>query len=146
MVGLYASRKDELGVLGAAGFIVAFVGSVFAVGSFWSGAFIVPALAEEAPALVEAGPPALVLFADITASALLTIGWVLLGWAFLRSRVYPRWAAVLLMVGAVIAFFPITFSLAPFGVAVAWVGFSLLSGRVGESGAASTQPQQARVR
>ena len=88
LLGLYISRKDELGVLGAAGFIVAFVGSVFAMGIFWGGAFVVPTLAEIAPELVDAGPPPLVMFADITAFSLLTLGWLLLGLAFLSSRVY----------------------------------------------------------
>ena len=135
LLGLYAARKEELGGLGAAGFLVAFVGSVFAVGPSWTGAFAVPAIAAEAPALINARPPALVLAADITAFALFAIGWFLLGLALLRSRSYPRWAAVLLMVGAVAAFFPLPFSVIPFGVAVAWMGLSLLSGRSSVVGA-----------
>lgn len=109
-----------------------------------------PAIAEEAPALINAGPPALVLVADITAFALLTIGWLLLGLAFLRSRAYPRWAAVLLMVGSVAAFFPVPFSVIPFGAAVAWTGFSLLQGGSSESRVAApsreTAEGRARVR
>ncbi|MDP8972519.1 MAG: hypothetical protein M3N45_04930 [Actinomycetota bacterium] len=149
LIGLYINRKDELGILGAAGFIVAFAGSTFAIGAFSGGAFVVPALAELAPDLVEAGPPPLVMFADVTAFALLTLGWLLLGLAFLRSRVYPRWAAILLMVGAVIAFFPLPFSMVPFGAAVAWAGFSLLSEGAPWSGAAparGTTEGGARVR
>jgi hypothetical protein len=137
LLGLYVGRKDELGVLGAAGFIIAFIGSVLGIGSFWTGAIVLPVLAEEAPALIEGSPPALVMFSTITAFSLMTIGLLLLGWAFLRYRVYPRWAAVLLMVGAVIALFPVPFSMVPLGAAVAWIGFSLLSGRSSESGTAA---------
>ena len=36
---------------------------------------------------------------------------------------------VLLMVGSVLAFFPFPFTAIPFGLAVAWIGLSLLSGR-----------------
>ena len=127
LVGLYADRKDDLGVLGAAGFIIAFVGTVLTAGNYWDSAFAVPALAKEAPALVEAGPPPLVMFGVVASLALLAIGWVLLGLAFLRSRVYPRWAAMLLMVGAVLAFLPLPFSTIPFGAAVAWIGMLSLS-------------------
>ncbi len=149
LVGLYAGRKDGLGVLGAAGFVIAFVGSVLAMGGFWTGAFVLPVLAEEAPALAESAPPPFVMSATITAFALMTIGWMLLGVAFLRYRVYPRWAAVLLMVGAVLALFPLPFSMIPFGAAVAWMGLSLLSGMSSESAAApgreATGGSRARV-
>lgn len=150
LLGLYTARSENLGTLGLVGFLVAFVGTALTVGNFWDSAFTVPALAEEAPALVEAGPPPLVMFGIVVSFALLAVGWLLLGLASLRSRAYPRWAAVLLMVGAVLAFFPLPFSMVPFGVAVAWMGSSLLSGGASESGAAAPNREasgdRARVR
>ncbi len=127
LLGLYAGQTEILGLVGAAGFLVAFVGTALAAGSSWDTAFIVPAVAEEAPALLDAGLPPLALFGNVLSWGLLTIGWFLLGLAVLRARVYPRAAVILLMVGAVLAFFPLPFSIVPFGGALIWLGALSLS-------------------
>ncbi len=141
LLGLYAGHSEDLGILGVAGFLVAFVGTTLAVGSLWKEAFLTPTIAKEAPALVNAGLPALTLFGEIVSWGLLSIGWLLLGVAILRARVYPRAAAVLLIVGAVIAFFPLTFSIIPLGAAVIWIGMLSLS-----SGGNISPEQPSRVR
>ena len=51
------------------------------------------------------------------------------GVAALRARVFPRAAAILLIVGAVVIFLPLPFTTVVFAVAVAWLGFALFSGR-----------------
>lgn len=130
LVGFYASRSEDMGTLGLVGFLVAFIGSALAVGAYWDGTFVPPALAQEAPELLGTVPPPIILFANTVSFALLTLGWLLFGLAVLRARVYPRVVAVLLMVGAVLAFFPLPFSTVVFGLAVAWMGFALLTGRV----------------
>ena len=60
MIGLYARRSEELGLLGLFGFITAFSGRVMAVGGFWSNASVAPslahALAREASSLMDATP------------------------------------------------------------------------------------------
>lgn len=136
LVSLYAGQSG--GALGSVAFLVAFVGTVLVAGQSWDQAFTVPALARLEPELVEAGPPGLVLFGILLSFAVFSVGWLLFGVAALRTRAYPRVAAVVLMVGAVLAFFPVPFSTIPFGVAVAWMGLSLLSG----SGAAAEQPSR----
>lgn len=130
LVGFYASRSEDMGTLGLVGFLVAFIGSALTVGAYWDGTFVPPVLAQEAPELLGTVPPPIILFANTVSFALLTLGWLLFGLAVLRSRVYPRVVAVLLMVGAVLAFFPLPFSTVVFGLAVAWMGFGLLTGRV----------------
>jgi len=49
--------------------------------------------------------------------------------AALRARGYPRWVALLLIVGAVLFVVPLPLSTAPFGIAVALMGSTLLAGR-----------------
>ncbi len=129
LVGFYASQSENLGTLGLVGFLIAFLGTTLTMGAFWDSTFTPPALAEEYPALVEAGPPPFIEFGITVSFVLLTLGWLLFGLAVLRARVYPRVVAVLLMVGAVLAFFPLPFSTVVFGLAVAWMGFTLLMGR-----------------
>ncbi len=136
LVGLYTSQSQAAGILGLVGFLVAFLGTVLLVGALWFELFITPALAEQAPELVgaELGLPGFILMVLFGA-----VGWVLFGVTTLRAGVYPRWAAVLLIVGGVLAFFPLPLAGIIFSVAVAWLGFILFMGR-GE--AISEQPSR----
>ncbi len=97
-------RGTELGLLGLFGFVVAFSGTVMAVGGLWSNVFVASslahALASEAVGLMAAAPPK-ALSAGFTLSyGLVAVGWFVFGLAALRVRVYPRAAAALLIVGA----------------------------------------------
>lgn len=135
LVGLYASQSEEVGVLGLVGFLVAFLGTVLLAGTLWFELFITPALAVEDAGLAEAE---LGLAGFILAFLLVVLGWLLFGVATLRARVYPRWAAVLLVVGVVVSFFPIPLSGVVFSVAVAWMGFVLFT----RTGATAQQPSR----
>ncbi len=138
LVGLYASQSQAAGILGLVGFLTAFLGTVLLAGALWFELFITPALAAEVPELVaeELGLTGFILMLLFGA-----VGWVLFGAATLRAGVYPRWAAVLLIVGGVIAFFPLPLVGIIFSVAVAWLGFLLFTGR----GEAATSEQPSRV-
>lgn len=140
LIGLHVRQGEYAGVLGVAGLAVGFLGSVLAAGSSWYAAFVVPALARAEPALAESAPPLLVNVGDILSWGLLTVGWLLFGVAALRAGAYPRPAAILLIVGAVIVFLPLPFSAVPFGVALAWMGLGLLQRKDFPAG------QSARVR
>jgi hypothetical protein len=123
LVGLYARQSDATGVLGLVGFLAAFSGTVLVVGFFWYSLFITPLVAAEAPELHET----------------IGAGWVLFGVATLRAGVYPRVAAITVIVGAVLALVPVPGIMAAgmvFDAAVAWLGFLLFAGR----GAATEQP------
>ena len=126
LVGLYTSQSQESGTFGLVGFLAAFSGTVLLSGALWFELFITPTLATRAPGLAEAE---LGLTGFILVFLFGTVGWVLFGIATLRAGVYPRWAAVLLIVGGVIAFFPVPLSGIVFSVAMGWLGFILFTGR-----------------
>lgn len=135
LVGLYTSQSEAAGVLGLVGFLTAFLGTALLVGVLWFELFITPSLATRAPGLAEAE---LGLAGFILVFLLGVVGWLLFGVATLRARAYPRWAAVLLMVGGVVAFVPIPLAGIVFSVAIAWLGFILFTGR----SAPSEQPSR----
>jgi hypothetical protein len=119
LVGLYASQSETAGVLGLVGFLVAFFGTVGTAITFTG---------------------ALAGFGGTLTLVLFILGWILLGVATLHgSRIYPRAAAVLLIVGAAILLFPlilpidVPFISAVFAVAVAWLGYSLFARKGGEA-------------
>ena len=128
LVGLYFYQSEAAGVLGLAGFLVAFLGTVLAAGASWALLFAVPL----APEVL--GTPWLFL-----SFLIFTVGWLLFGVATLRARVFPRATAVLLMVGAVLLLIPLMGWANPYimrhlvlSVAVAWLGFDLFTGRVAQ--------------
>ena len=128
LVGLYAGQSEAAGVLGLVVFLVAFLGTALFSGAVWFELFITPSLAAEAPELAEAE---LGLAGFVVSFLLVVLGWLLFGAATLRARVYPRPAAVLLIVGALISFAPVPLSGIVLSVAVAWLGFVLFTGRGG---------------
>ena len=128
LVGLYSSQSEAAGVLGLVGFLAAFLGTALLVGALWFELFITPSLAARAPGLAEAE---LGLAGFILVFLLGVVGWLLFGVATLRARIYPRWAAVLLMVGGVVAFVPIPLAGIIFSVAIAWLGLVLFTGASG---------------
>jgi hypothetical protein len=127
LVGLYVSQSEAAGVLGLVGFLVAFAGTALLSGALWFELFITPALAVESPELAEAE---LGLAGFILSFLLVIVGWLLFGAATLRAHVYPRWAAVLLIVGAIVSFAPVPLAGTVLSVAVAWLGFLLFTGKV----------------
>ncbi len=124
LVGLYTSQSEAAGVLGLVGFLAAFLATALLVGVLWFELFITPSLATRAPGLAEAE---LGLAGFVLVFLLGVVGWVLFGLATLRARTYPRWAAVLLMVGGVVAFVPIPLAGLVFSAAIAWLGFVLFT-------------------
>jgi hypothetical protein len=127
LVGLYVNQSHPAGILGLVGFLLAFLGTVLLAGAVWFQLFITPALAAEAPELleVELGLPGFIL-----TSSLGVVGWVLFGVATLRAGVYPRWAGVLLIVGGALTFWPLPLAGIIFSVAVAYLGFLLFTGQI----------------
>ena len=127
LVGLYTSQSQATGLLGLVGFLTTFLGTVLLVGALWFMVFGTPYLAAQDPELAESvlgqtGYLLMLLFG--------AVGWVLFGVATLRARVYPGWAAILLIVGVVIAFLPVPLVGIVFSVAVAYLGYMLFTGRV----------------
>jgi hypothetical protein len=129
LVGLNLRQSEAAGVLGRVGFVGAFLGTALVVGIAWATVFVVPSLAVAAPGFLEAeevpGPLNTGVFASFGA---LSVGWALFGVGALRARIYPWWAAIVLMIAALIQLLPFPGIPLVFGMAVALFGFLSLSG------------------
>jgi hypothetical protein len=124
LIGLYTPYRQTAGTLGWLGFFLASTGIAFAFFIILIYAAVASPLTPDDPELLETGPPSMfVLYFP-----LFSVGWVLLGAAFLWISFYPRWAIRLLGLGAVIALHPNPLTTVVFGAAVAWLGLALIMG------------------
>ena len=139
LVGLYVRQSEAAGILGFVGFLVAFSGTVLALGAVWGQLFVAPLLAVQAPGALDTEPTGtLAVGFTLTFLIIFPLGWLLFGVATLRAQVYPRAAAILLIIGAVVGFLPIPLTEIVLNVAVARLGFVLFTGR----GEAAQQPSR----
>ena len=145
ITGLYARQSDKAGWLGLVGYLLLSLWFAITAPFLFVEAFIEPLVATTAPKFVEsllalvngsAGEVNLGLFATLySLTALLyMLGGVLFGVATFRARILPRWAGILLAVGApsAIAFSLLGFerlAAIPVGIALAWLGYAAWSGR-----------------
>ncbi len=104
--GLYARQAERAGVLGLIGFVMTFVGLLFAdVVMTANFAFIMPKIAatSEGRALIESGLPdpgfMMLIF------PMILIGLLLLGISIMRAKVLPRWIGLLFIAG--VLFIPV---------------------------------------
>jgi hypothetical protein len=125
LIGLYAPQRESAGTLGLVGFFLAFFGMAVAFFVILIYALVASPGTADDPELLGGGPPGALL----KYFPLFTLGWLLLGVVFWRSRVYSRAAALLLMVGAVLVLHPHPITNVVFSVALAWLGLTLLSRR-----------------
>ena len=131
LFGLYTRQSEVTGIMVLAGFLAAFVGTALAVGANWSNAFFAPTVAIEAPDLYKSGLTSAgrLRVAYTVSYSLYVFSWLLFGIATLRSRLYPRVAAILLMIGVLLILIPLPGTAIVFAVAVAWLGFAPYIGR-----------------
>lgn len=128
VVGLHARQSEAAGALGLVGFPAALIGTGLLVGMFWTNAFVPPTLAVEAPAVLDAEPGGSLAFGFILSTTVFGLSWVLFGVAMLRARVYPRLAAILLIIGALLIIVPLPATGFVLEAALIWLGvFSLRS-------------------
>jgi hypothetical protein len=158
LAGLYARQAMKSGWLGLVGYILLSAWFVLIMGFSFVEAFILPRVANTAPTLADAwmkmfngGTSQLdlgVLPTIWTLSAPLYIGGgVLFGIATFRTRILPRGAAVLLALGTALAPLGGVLSLAaqpktaiPTGLAIAWLGYALITERKTRTGERTEQP------
>jgi hypothetical protein len=123
LIGLYARQSEATDVIGLVSFLFALLGTVLA------------------------------LAGNVWANMLGYLGWALFGVSSLQARVYPRVAAILLIIGALITA-PFSASTVGgfgdilvymgmgastvFNVAIIWLGFVLFTGK----GLSAEQPEQ----
>src|SRR5829696_1828192 len=126
LVGLYAFQSREAGRLGAIGFPIAFFVTALMLGDFYANTFVTPALAIGVPNALDVHNAGVLLFWLPLEFGFLALAWFPFAVATLRAGVYPRGAAWLLVVGALVALVPLPYVNVPFDAAVAWLGIALM--------------------
>ena len=151
--GLYARQVKEVGWTGLAGYLLLSLSWALQFAFIFATAFILPVLATTAPRFVDSllrSASGTVSVVNLGALPMLYtivgIGYILGGLLFciatLRASILPRWAAGLLVVASAL---PLAFVLPsvaalippqiqhlaamPLGIAVAWLGYALLTER-----------------
>jgi hypothetical protein len=98
--GFYAAQRGGMGRLGLVGFLTAFSGTylIAVTGNF---GFLAPVLAKQSPAVLDSiNQYSPVVIVNGLAALLFMIGYLLFGVAMIRTSTLPRWAGVLVAVGA----------------------------------------------
>ena len=142
LVGLYAFQSREAGRLGAVGFPIAFFATALMLGDFYANTFVSPVLAIGVPEALDVHNAGVLAFWLPLEFGLLALGWLPFALSIVRAGVYPRGAAWLLVVGAVVALVPLPYVNIPFDAAVAWLGLALIR----QSAALSPRRHLRRVR
>jgi hypothetical protein len=125
LVGLYAFQAREAGRLGAVGFSTAFFVTALMLGDFYANTFVTPALAIGVPEALEGHNAGVLVFWLPLEFGFLTLAWLPFALSAVRAGVYPRGAAWLLVMGALVALVPLPYVNVPFDMAIAWLGITL---------------------
>jgi hypothetical protein len=108
LIGIYERQSRAAGTLGLWAFVVAFLGTALTVGNVWAEVFVWPTLAQIAPSTMSGSimdtPSYLVAGLNVS-FPLFGLGLILFGVASIRAGVYPRWAAVLLIISIPVTMF-----------------------------------------
>ena len=126
VTAVYTRESAALGTVGLIGYVTAFLGTLMVAGDWWFEAFVVPAIATAAPAVLDLPLSGSVLVGAIATVGLYTVGWTLFGLAALRAHAFPRAAALLLLAGGLAG--PLALSTPyqiPLAIAIGWIGLTL---------------------
>ncbi len=142
---LIARGAPRYGPIAWTGFALAFIGTYLLGGVMFFDAYITPAIAANAPSLMDASgalntPPTVLAFA--VAGGLWGVGYLVLGIVALRAAILPRWASGLMIVGAIVVNLPpqpigfapllaIAVGAVLFGLALSGWGYAIWSGATG---------------
>jgi hypothetical protein len=102
--GLYAAQAERSGRFGFVMFILAFTGTAALLANEWASVFVIHPVALASPEALE-GLEDSVLF-DIGVAALLALfvlGWIGMAVSTLRTGSFPKWAAISVIAGLVLA-------------------------------------------
>jgi hypothetical protein len=124
LVAIYERHARQIGPFGFSAATVAGTGTILISGLYWAEAFLYPTLGRLAPDLIDGtARPGSYSFGLLLTAAVFGVGWILLGTAMLRARVYRVLPAVLIALGGAISLIPVT----NIGQAVLGVGLILLA-------------------
>jgi hypothetical protein len=139
LTGLYLRQANAAGRLGLVGFVPAFIGTVLVAGDWWFESFIVPQIAAVAPQVMTGAIAGSMVVGAVATFVLFALGWTVFGIATFRANVYPRPAAVLLIIGGVVGILALSTPYQiPLAVAIGWIGYSLMQSE--RAGAVVTPP------
>jgi hypothetical protein len=131
LTGLYAMQATAAGRLGLVGYLVAALGTLLVAGDWWYETFVAPLIAAQAPELLKTAPSGSILIGAAATFGSFALGWVLFGIASYRAGVFPRGAAMLMVVGGIAGILALSapFQI-PLALAVGWMGSWLLRSAV----------------
>ena len=93
-LGLHLAQKHVSGKFGAVAFAVSFLGTCLLIAVEWSNLFVLRAVAQTSPEVLERlGDSVLVTAGFASGAVLFMLGWLLLSASLWRSKVLPAWAA-----------------------------------------------------
>lgn len=138
--GIAARQASRAGWLGFIGFILTFLGGFLFTSFSVVTLLILPWLAQVAPKLAASNGPSSFFVFFLVAGILFALGGILLGIAVMRAGILPRWAGLLLLIGAVfnLVTFPLngilssiisTVAFVLFAGGLGWMGYALMSAR-----------------
>jgi hypothetical protein len=108
LIGIYGRQSRAAGTFGLWAFVVVFLGAALTVGNVWAEVFVWPTLAQVAPNMMSGSVTDMssYLVSGLNVSfPLFGIGMILFGVATFRAGVYPRWAALLLIISIPVTMF-----------------------------------------
>ena len=147
ITGIYARQVEQTGWLGLAGYLMLILSWWLQTAYVFAELFILPVMASSAPGFVTSflgivnGSPGEMNIGALPAvyslsGVLYMLGGVSFGIATFRAGILSRWASALLAVGAAVTPFAALlphalqrFAAVPVGLAIAWLGYSLLTER-----------------
>src|SRR5689334_18495083 len=98
-IGLYLFQASKSGRLGVIAFAIIIVGTSLASWIFSSDVTYVPAIAAQSPALFEKINTNTHILIGVASVLSWVVGMVLFGVSIIRTRVFSRWAGILLILG-----------------------------------------------
>jgi len=144
LMGLFAHQRHQLGMAGAIGLLLSVAGMLMYLGFQFDLAFVWPVLAQEVPGLLDFDGPMFrapsFAFVHFWMGPVTTVGVLVFGIATYRARVFPRWSAVLLIIGMILTqgmlFPPLILRLIgslPAALALIAMGYKQSKGEIAES-------------
>ena len=144
MMGLFSHQRHQLGRVGVIGLLLSVAGMLVYLGFQFDLAFVWPVLAQEIPGLLDFDGSMFqapsYAFVHFWMGPVTTFGVLVFGIATYRARVFPRWSAVLFIIGMILTqgmlFPPLILRLVgslPAAVALTAMGYMQAKGGIAQS-------------